>query len=235
MTLRGAALRGAVLAALLVGTFWAGRFFAPDVQALRLICRPSAPTLAGGQSVLLFGNSQLYDGDWHFPGALAVNCARQGLTLRAGLALMPDLPPITPDAIIIAFGAVEVLQAAARNAVPDDAAFAQDMTALLAHLRARWPDAILIVSAVPPMRPNLLPPRLQDAARINGINAAIMRAATGAVQVNPADALAMDAGGLAPTMTYDGVHLTPLAYELWQAQIIAAAGLPRPQPPLALQ
>jgi lysophospholipase L1-like esterase len=233
VTPRDAALRGAISAALLVGAFWAGRFFAPDAQPPRLICRPSAPALAGGQSVLLFGNSQLHDGDWHFPGALAVNCAQQGLTLRAGLALMPDLPPITPDAIIIAFGAVEALQAAARNAMPDGAAFAQDMTALLVYLRARWPDAVLIVSAVPPMRPNLLPPHLQDAARINGINAAIMRATTGVVWVNPADSLAMDVGGLAPTMTYDGVHLTPAAYELWQAQIITAASLPRP--PFALR
>jgi lysophospholipase L1-like esterase len=176
----------------------------------------------GRRTALLFGNSQLHDGDWRFPGALAVNCARQGMTLQEGLAVARQLPDIAPAVVIVAFGAVEALRAADRGASIDLIAFARDMDALLLDLRARWPAAELVVLAVPPMRPALLPWDRQEAARIGGVNAVIARAA-GAAVLDPADALPTDQDGLLATMTYDGVHLTQDAYALVQTQIIAAS------------
>jgi hypothetical protein len=173
----------------------------------------------GRRAVLLFGNSQLHDGDWRFPGALAVNCARQGMTLRAGLAAANRLPDVAPAVVIVGFGAVEALQAASRGAAVDADAVARDMGTLLGHLRARWPEADLIILAVPPMRPALLPAARRNAARIGAINDAIARAAGAA---------------LLATMTYDGVHLTEAAYALLQAQIIAASANLKTEPPPVL-
>jgi lysophospholipase L1-like esterase len=222
--IRGPALRAAIAAALLAGGIMAGRLSVTSAPA-PLICRPSAPERAaiGRRAVLLFGNSQLHDGDWRFPGALAVNCARQGMTLREGLAAAPDLPEVAPAVVILGFGAVEALRAPGAGRAVDADAIARDMADLLGGLRARWPEAELIVSAIPPMRPDLLPQSLRGAARIDAINAALARAgaAAGAAVIDPA--LPVDAGGLSRAMTHDGVHLTETAYALWQAQIIAAS------------
>ena len=231
---RRAALAAALAAVLLVVGFAAGQLRV-ERPAPPLICRPSMPERAavGRRAVLLFGNSQLHDGDWRFPGALAVNCARQGMTLRAGLAAADRLPDVAPAVVIVGFGAVEALQAASQGAAVDADAVARDMGALLGHLRARWPEAELIILAVPPMRPALLPATRRNAARIGAINDAIARAA-GAALLDPADALPVDEGGLLATMTYDGVHLTEAAYALLQAQIIAASANLKTEPPPVL-
>jgi hypothetical protein len=111
-------------------------------------CRPSAPdravAAAGLPAVLLWGNSQLHDSAWRFVGATVLNCARQGLRADAGLGALSTLPMTRPAAAILAFGAVEALQAAARGSAPDTDAFEADMTAMLRALRRRWPDAALV-------------------------------------------------------------------------------------------
>jgi lysophospholipase L1-like esterase len=219
-------LAAAIAAALLAAGFAAGRL-SIERPAPPLTCRPSAPERAaiGRRAVLLFGNSQMHDGDWRFPGALAVNCARQGMTLRAGLAIADRLPDVSPAVVVLGFGAVEALRAAGQGAVIDADAVARDMGVLLGRLRARWPRAELVVLGVPPIRPGLLPPARRGAAQIGPLNAAIAQAAqmAGATFADPAEALPADEGGLSAAMTHDGVHLTEAAYERWQAQIIAAS------------
>ena len=44
----------------------------------------------------------------------------------------------------------------------------------------------------------------------------------GALLLDPSAVLPVDADGLVPAMTHDGVHLTPEAYVLWSAQLSAA-------------
>jgi hypothetical protein len=99
------------------------------------------------------------------------------------------------------------------------------MGTLLGRLRARWPGAELIVLGVPPMRPGLLPPAHRSAAQIGPLNAAIAQvaAASGTTFTDPAEALPVDDDGLLATMTHDGVHLTEVAYGLWQVQILATS------------
>jgi hypothetical protein len=219
-------LAAAIAAALLAVGFAAGRL-SIERPVPSLTCRPSAPERAaiGRRAVLLFGNSQMHDGDWRFPDALAVNCARQGMTLRAGLEVVDRLPDVAPAVVVLGFGAVEALRAAGQGAVIDAGPVAQDMGVLLGCLRARWPGAELIVLGVPPMRPGLLPPAHRSAAQIGPLNAAIAQvaAASGTTFTDPAEALPVDDDGLLATMTHDGVHLTEVAYGLWQVQILAAS------------
>jgi lysophospholipase L1-like esterase len=225
--IRRLALSAVTVAALTTIGFMAGRLMAERPAPPHLTCRPSLPERAtlGQRTALLFGNSQLHDGDWRFLGALAINCARQGMTLRAGLAVADQLPDVTPTVVIVGFGAVEALRAAGQGGQVDVDAFARDMAALLGDLHARWPGAELIALGVPPMRPALLPAPRRCAARLDPLNGVMTRIAqaAGAIFVDPAEALPTDEGGLLAAMTYDGVHLTEAAYGLWQAQIIVAS------------
>jgi lysophospholipase L1-like esterase len=226
VTVRGVR-RWMLAGAALAGAFAIGRTSVdrPGVQAP--VCRPSAAARAAidRRTALLFGNSQIHDGDWRFPGVLTVNCARQGMTLHSALSVAGSLPEVAPTVVILGFGAVEALQAADRGAAPDTDAAARDMAALLGDLHARWPGAELIVLGTPPMRPALLSSNRRSAARLGPLNAAIERAAqsAGAKMLDPAAVLPADDGGLSSAMTHDGVHLTEAAYGLVQAQILAAS------------
>ncbi|MFZ3584785.1 SGNH/GDSL hydrolase family protein [Loktanella sp. DJP18] len=202
-----------------------------SVASSPLVCRPSAPTLAEahhyGASILMFGNSQIYDGNWNLGLTLPINCARQGLTARAAINLVPTLPVIDPDAILLGFGAVEVLQA---GSAVNPATFEYELTTLVEAMAARWPKARILVATVPPMRRQLLPTTRGSAATtataLSEAARAVAAAQTGTRLIDLSNILPVDADGLMEAMTHDGVHLTPAAYALWSAKIadeVAAA------------
>ncbi|MEL6791997.1 MAG: GDSL-type esterase/lipase family protein [Pseudomonadota bacterium] len=223
----------ALAAAALAGAFIAGRWSAAAPPA-PLVCRPSAPEIAAaaaspdGPVALMIGNSQLHDRDWTFPRAFTVNCARQGLTARRAHPLIAGLPPIAPDVVFIAFGAVELSRAALRDAAPDAAAFAAEIAAVRDELRRRWPEAELVFAGVPPLRPRLFAPGSigvapEDVAPLNSGLAALAAETENAAFADTASWLSSDEGGLAREMTYDGLHLTQAAYEIWETGLGAAS------------
>lgn len=220
----------------ILGTFAAGRFSGAP-QQISLTCRPSAPTLAIDAApekhvALLIGNSQLHDHSWVFPGASVINCAHQGLSAHRGIGLLKTLPALSPDVIIVAFGAVEIIQAGRSRANPDIRAFEKDMRALLASLRHRWPHAEIILAGIPPLRPKLLslgtaPPNLTVTTEMNAHLARLANLMNDVQFADTAAWLPMDSEGLAPTMTYDGLHLTEAAYTIWRSKLHATSRILR--------
>ena len=210
--------------------FMAGRKMAAP-GPVPLACRPSAPVLAAAAAraewtVLMLGNSQLHDHDWVFPGAFVINCARQGLSANTARPLLPGLPDLQPDTIIVAFGAVELQRAGLKRQALDPGDFARTLHGLVSDLQGRWPDSGIVLAGVPPMRPGWFPPgRAPDGETRLAMNRdlATIAQASGKVRFSDPDTrLPVDAGGLTETMTHDGLHLTPAAYALWQDQLWTA-------------
>ncbi|MEM1159495.1 MAG: SGNH/GDSL hydrolase family protein [Pseudomonadota bacterium] len=224
-------MAGGVLLSVAALAFMAGRkTAAPDPAPLA--CRPSAPVLAAKASgaerlILMLGNSQLHDHDWVFPGSFVVNCARQGLPAHVARPLLPGLPDLKPDTIIVAFGAVELQRAGLKSQPLDQAGFAETLHGVVSDLQARWPDAGIVLAGIPPMRPGRFPPGREPDSEMrltmNRDLAAIARASGKVRFSDPDDRLPVDAGGLTEAMTHDGLHLTPAAYALWQEQLWAVA------------
>lgn len=220
---------------LAVGAGIGGALFGPSwplgwpLASARPICRPSAAPLAAtlhdGPVALLFGNSQLYDGDWRLGPALAVNCARQGLTAAEGLAMVAALPPVDPDLILLGFGAVEALRGA------DPTRFAESYGALVDALQARWPQARLVAMTVPPMRPgggavHRSAAGPGAAAAVAPLSAAIRAEAArrGLPVLDAAAALGVADAPPSETLSHDGVHLSGEGYARLSAALRAAIG-----------
>lgn len=168
--------------------------------------------------MLMYGHSQLFDGDWELPGALVVNCAQQGMLAFSGLARVVRLPDVDPDVIFLAFGANEALHAAGDRHAFDGAAFEARMLELIAIVRERWPEAEVIVSGVVPMRPQLMAPawRSADLGPIRDRLESVVSKA-GVRLLDPSEALEVDEGGLLESLTHDGLHLNAEGYRRWAA------------------
>lgn len=168
-----------------------------------LTCRPTLPAQAladtSEPTLLLWGNSLLFDHDWTETGHLPVNCARQGQTAAAALPLTAALPPVAPDMVLLAFGSVETFLATRDGHAVDHAAFARDMQAIVAEITTRWPEARVIAAGLP---------GFQDSAP--ALSRAV--AASGAEFLDLERVLA----GLGTEASYDGIHLTRRAYEAWE-------------------
>jgi len=176
----------------------------------RAICRPSLPEKAIEQSdvpvVLFWGNSLLFDHGWTDEAFFSVNCARQGTTAARGRFLTPALPQLSVDAILVAFGSVEL----AHGGAPDS--FENDMREIITLLRSQYPNSKIWLSGVPYTKDTVPPWVYADTIGPSQINEILINIEgtfffdlTGALQ--PIDA---------SMQTYDGVHLTLESYMRWQ-------------------
>lgn len=184
----------------------------------RAICRPSLPEKAIEQSdlpvVLFWGNSLLFDHGWTDEAFFSVNCARQGITAARGRFLTPALPVLSVDAILVAFGSVEL----AHGSVPDS--FENDMREIATQLRSQYPNSSIWLSGIPNTK-DTSPPWVyadtEGAVQINeilvGIEGTSFFDLTDAIQ-------SVDAA----RQTYDGVHLTSESYTRWQIKFSSMLG-----------
>lgn len=183
-------------------------------------CRPTAPAVATQDStvpvVLFWGNSLLFDHGWQDPNFVAVNCAQQGMTAADALRRTTQLPTLPADAILIAFGSVEL----ARSKTPTPAMFMEDVAAIVALLRSRHPNARIWLSGVPstsysPSEWHYTP---TQALLFN----TVLQEITGTEYMDLSDVLRRD---VSDPHNYDGIHLSAPSYAAWQrdlAQRVAA-------------
>ena len=209
----------AVAAAFGAGYVLGGRQVAPAVTPLS--CTPSAPQIvtagAEGPVVLFWGNSLLHDHQWRLGGATSVNCAVQGLTAAAAAPMVPSLPDVAPDAIVLAFGSVELIRAG-RGAAMDANAFAQAVGANTAALKARWPQAVIVLTSAPAFADQGVGIDPDAAAALNGVLSHL--ADEGGHSYFEMSALYDTSGRELPgAATYDGVHLAGPAYARWEAAL----------------
>lgn len=191
----------------------------PPARGPDVTCRPSGPqtALAGAERpvLLLWGNSLLFDHDWTNGPYLPVNCAQQGQTLSAALPRTPALPQMPVDVILLAFGSVELI----RPDPIDMDTFRTELDQMLHLLRARYPQARIVLAGVPFGGPASDPWVYQDRRELNAINQAL-------ITENRAGFLdlsaLLDAAGEA-AQHYDGVHLTHESYRIWEAALARLA------------
>lgn len=179
-------------------------------------CRPTAPGLAAMRTsapvVLLWGNSLLFDAPWAGQSFFPINCAHQGMTAEVAVKRTELLPDIAVDAIVLAFGSVELI----READIDTTRFAGTVAAIRNQLADRYGPVPIIVSGVPstplaePVWGYLTP---GDGVRINRA----LRELDGAVYLDLSRALA---DVPSPSQTYDGIHLTAESYMAWEQAIM---------------
>ena len=204
----------AFFAGLGMGLLWERQAPAPHAGP---VCRPSSPAeISGPPAILFWGNSLAFDADWPLDGHQAVNCARQGLTASAALPLLDTLPAITPEAVVLVFGTVELVRG------PVDAnAFQADLLAIADTLRAKAPDAAIIALGLPSAGQTWS----YNTTEADTLTAA-MRGIDGVTLLPLDPILAQHAGPI----SYDGVHLSPSVYPLIRAAVDAqlADGTPRP-------
>ncbi len=180
-----------------------------------LTCRPSAPAVIASvtsqPSILFWGNSLLFDGDWNASDYLAVNCARQGLTAAQARALTPLLPSFAPDEILLAFGSVEL----GRHKNLNLPIFIDDVAGIVTQLGAQYTDSRIWLAGIPYTQTEN-PGWIYSGALI-------------ALEMNEQLAKVEGAhyfdlsGVLRPLRTvphtYDGLHLTSQAFDAWQDAI----------------
>lgn len=202
-----------IAAALVAGGYFLGHKPAPAPRPL--VCRPSNPPAFvarhPGTRLLLVGNSLLFDHDWRVPGAIVVNCARQGLTARAALDKLAEIPGIAPDMILLGFGSVEAYRAAKADLPLPVDDFAEAAKALVEALRARWPEADILFLTVPdwPGTPEI--PALTRPADARALSAAIERLAQGQHSLGVLDMNALPA--MREAGLYDGLHPARAVHE----------------------
>ncbi len=217
-----------VLALLVVVVAFAAGYLAGGRQAaptmIPLSCTPSAPQVvtarAEGPVVLFWGNSLLHDHQWRIGGATSVNCAVQGLTAAAAAPLVPSLPNVAPDAIVLAFGSVELVRAS-KGVASDANAIAKAVRANLAALKARWPLAMIVLSSAPAFAQQggdgIID--LDEAEALNGVLSLIAGEAAGVSYFEMRTLYDASRPELPAAATYDGVHLTGQAYARWEAAL----------------
>lgn len=185
----------------------------PETAALT--CRPSLPADALQDAdrpvVLFWGNSLLFDHSWDHPSFKAVNCARQGLTLDAALPLMQSLPEIAPNAVLLAFGSVELI----RPGPIDLHRWQADLDKMLNHLQTHYPDTLVILSTIPTVQDSASGWRYGTRPELAGMNA-ILTATADTDVINLAKTL--ERAGINP-QHYDGVHLREQSYRAWETAL----------------
>jgi lysophospholipase L1-like esterase len=88
---------------------------------------------------------------------------------------------------------------------------ADGVAALVGEVRQRVPEATVVVTGITPRNDNI-----DVMPVINAANARIARLAGKSVRyININEQLADMENNLFPGMTYDGLHLTPAAYQHW--------------------
>lgn len=178
----------------------------PGEDPAPLACRPSAPEkLASEAPILILGNSLAFDADWRTNTAQTVNCARQGLTAAAALPLIDALPDITPKAVVLVFGTVELVRGTA-----DPETFHANIVDYVGMLSAKYMDAPIVVLGVPTTKTGWS----YDLADAQALNVAI--AEVDNVSMLPIDPILTRLDG---PVSYDGVHLTPSVYHSIRAAL----------------
>ena len=222
MIRRAALVLLVVIAAFGAGYVLGGKTVPP--ARIALSCTPSAPETivrsTDAPVILFWGNSLLHDHDWRMDGAVAVNCALQGLTAAAAAPMIASLPDVEPDVIVLAFGSVELIRAGRGGDFSEDA-FSAAVTDNVAALKARWSNARQILTSAPSFR-GLGGDEQIDLGQAGTVNAALSSIAEedNAISYFEMSALYKPGGPDLPgEATYDGVHLTRAAYQRWQAAL----------------
>lgn len=220
-------LSGAIVATVCISVgVWIGSWIAPQqngsTPGMQLTCRPSLPeravTQAALPAILFFGNSLLFDNDWRIPDALAVNCARQGMSASRARDLIENLPEVRPLGIVLAFGSVEAYHAQHNGKMINLAQFTADTEQINRSLRARWPDAWILWMPIPTTETapgQLSPIRLSDAQTLNTALTVLAKQDARTLALSP-QAAGHDEDGF---VLYDGVHLSAPAYKIWETRL----------------
>lgn len=209
---------GALVLGLGIGALgmWQAMQDARGMSSNQVTCRPTTPerAFAGTEKpvLLLWGNSLLFDNDWQSTSGAIVNCARQGQTAVAAVPRTALLPGPKPDAILVAFGSVEAFHASNGGRTLDIDAFRSAMTDILDDVSRRWPTADVIVTSTPAFS-TIGTLRRADVATLNTELTAVA-SRIGAGYLDLSRVLQEH-----PTPSYDGVHVSPGAYALWEAEI----------------
>ena len=152
-----------------------------------------------GEATVLIGDSQIERGPWSevLDAPVAVR-GQGGMLIAEVTATVPDTVPGDAERVIVWAGSNDALH----EHTPAEAG--EDMTELLAAVRAAAPDAELVVLSLPPL----------EWADVTDMNASLEAAASsaGATWVDVTPAL----GGL---LADDGVHLTGAGYEAVAEQL----------------
>lgn len=212
----------AVIAAFGAGYLLGGRQAAPE--KIQLSCTPSAPEIIAGSTdlpvVLFWGNSLLHDHHWRIDGAVSVNCAMQGLTAAAAAPVIPSLPDVDPDVVVLAFGSVELVRAGKGDAFSGEV-FAKAVAANISAMNVRWPRVRVVLTSAPSFS-ELGADEQRDLAEAAALNSVLSRIADEDDSLSYFEMSALYETGspqLPGEATYDGVHLTQGAYQLWQAAL----------------
>lgn len=203
---------------------WVGRENRTTSVSPQLTCRPSFPEMAVATTpkpaILFFGNSLLFDHGWRIPGAIVINCARQGMLAREALQLMGTLPEVDPRMIVLSFGSVEVVRAAKTEDAVRRPEFEQSIEGITASLKTRWPNSKIIWTAIPRSEDegDRIVMRQPD---IDLVNEAIrtLSSPTALIELDQEVQVLRDRS--IPVL-YDGVHLSGQAYTQWERAIVKA-------------
>lgn len=124
-----------------------------------------------------------------------------------------ELDGVNPKVVVLMAGTNNVGRAAPLGDVQARAdEVVRGITAIVREIRRRAPRATVVITGITPRNDNIQVMPIIDAA-----NARIARLADGKTvrYVNINEKLADDEGRLFVGMTYDGLHLTTTAYQLW--------------------
>ena len=170
--------------------------------------------------VLFLGNSLLYDYTWSLKDYRTINCSRQGLTLEKFLSLEIENNDFDPVYTVVAFGTVEAVRLKSYVSY-DQKSFVQHLMRLNELVSSKWPGSKLIIIAVPPINNHIYKNDYVDPILIEKLNTAIS-SVFGQPSVEWIDLrIILDTSehGLTDAMTYDGVHLSEIAYKRWNSEL----------------
>jgi lysophospholipase L1-like esterase len=101
-------------------------------------------------SILLLGNSLIYDNEWKFEGFISISCAQRGLTLKQFNEANKVYLNHKPTYVVVSFGTVEAFRAGQVNKY-DQQGFNRQLELLLQEIKTYTEAKSIIINTIPPI------------------------------------------------------------------------------------
>ena len=170
--------------------------------------------------LVMLGDSLIQGGEWakHFPGWRVHNLGVGGDTTAMILDRLDEVIKVRPDVIVVQAGINDISQGFSSALILEN--HRRIWRDLIEHL----PDSRIILVSLLPVSERKFP---GWNARVREINFALQAEVNSMEHITFVNLYQVFGGGhegLQPGLTYDGIHLTKTAYEIWAVSLKKVLG-----------
>ena len=178
----------------------------------------AATSFKAKQPVVFFGDSITFGADWQelFPDINVVNRGISGDTTLGLLNRLDEVVELRPRQIFLMIGTNDLCFGRPQEKI------LENYQLIIDRMRRGLPETPIYIQSVLPLNDKMFPTRgLRNNKNISALNIELKKLAerNGLPYIDIAEKMTGADGRLAPEYTYDGLHLSEYAYQVWKNQI----------------